>query len=267
MGFDDLFDPDKPYFDIWRRLRNEDSVYNSSISLGSSESSPDTDDLGDNTDESRSDSKKASPDLDPSPANSDQSRSAHPPYYSRGLTPLHCVVRSEHFSRAEYLVSKRPQDQHVRFMDFTPSHWAVFGEDIKISRRLLQLSVDVDAKSMKGRTTLHLAARSGRVELIRMLVERHAAINARDYKGRTPLYLAMYEAGDESDDEPDAFGCAQFLLEHGAGVDAQDKRGPTPLHRATYKTRHQDSPTTTRAWCKHQSTESQRRDGPIPIGT
>jgi ankyrin repeat protein len=230
-GLDRLFDPDKPHFDIWWRLRSVDQAGDNSHDVPS---------ICQTSSESSLDSKQSSPDPDYSGAS--PLKPGHPlSTHSEGLTPMHCIVRLGHFFLAQHLISKRLQDHNVLYKGMTLSHFALYMNNFKISRLALRHCVDVDIRGIKGWTALHIVASTGRLELTRILLERRAAVDPQDNKRRTPLYCAMYRAEDESEDEseyetedkPDVLGCARLLLDHGADVDARNNCGQAPLHQAT----------------------------------
>jgi len=224
-GLDDLFDRNKLHFEAWYLL-------NGNIDISELDDSPMTISLSTLS----SDSTKSSSNLGHSSANSDQSMT-DPPLIKHsllGLTPLHCILRLQCLSLAQYLIPKRPQDLQVQCKGLTPWHVGMSVGDVKIAHLVLELCPDVHAKAIQGWTLLHVAAWAGHVEPTRMLLERHAAIEARDYKGRTPLYGAAYNAYSLNDEQR-SIRCILLLLGHGANVGAQDNRGLTPLHVASYR--------------------------------
>ena len=71
---------------------------------------------------------------------------------------------------------------------------------------LIDKGADVDSRSGKGFTSLHLAVIFGREDLVQILVSSGANVNARDSRGQTPLLLA----------EQRCPSCIEVLRQHGA---------------------------------------------------
>lgn len=80
-----------------------------------------------------------------------------------------------------------------------------------------------EARDIKGKTPLHLAAEGGHQATCGELLRLDANVNARDKEGRTPLHLAAAKGHT---------GTMEELLASGADVNARDRRGDTPLHLA-----------------------------------
>lgn len=103
-------------------------------------------------------------------------------------------------------------------------------------RRCLEAGADVNARSDRGETPLHVAASWTRDSLvILILLEAGADVGARDDAGRTALHNAV-RCRNSSPPRPDAMtqtmGRVAFLVEAGADVNARDNEGRTPLHFA-----------------------------------
>ena len=79
-------------------------------------------------------------------------------------------------------------------------------------------------------STLHEAASRGERATVLRLLDRGADIDEREGRGRTPLHLAARSCFDVG--EPICRGVVAVLLDRGADVDARDAAGRTPLHRA-----------------------------------
>ncbi len=89
---------------------------------------------------------------------------------------------------------------------------------------LVAAGANVDqAEVMRGRTALHLAARSGLTDAFKILVDLGANINAKDDAGRTPLMYAV-----DNGDVP----TVEFILESGADLARTDDAGRSAIYSA-----------------------------------
>jgi ankyrin len=150
----------------------------------------------------------------------------------------------------------------------TPLHFACFRGEPEIARLLLDCGAQVNVKSHKGETPLHLVSRGDYdslddgVRVAELLLERGTDVNALDKSGWTPLHSASnfgkheiarvllshgakvnFNAENHSGETPlhiasrcsqNGVRVAQLLLDGGAGVNVQDKRHRSPLHAACY---------------------------------
>lgn len=57
--------------------------------------------------------------------------------------------------------------------------------------KLLHEHVDIESKTNRGMTPLHLAAEHGHPNVANLLIHHGANVNARDSVGRTPLMWAV----------------------------------------------------------------------------
>ena len=76
--------------------------------------------------------------------------------------------------------------------------------------------VRVDARTLFGRTPLHLAASVGNAAGLETLINARAAVNCRDIWGLTPLHMSVMAGQKE---------CVEVLLQNGADATQVDKRG------------------------------------------
>ena len=249
-AMEDLFDPDKPYFEAWLRLHDID---NEDINLFPN-----------------------MPDTEPG---------ARPLYYAafygflelvehlvlkypqyasarggvRG-TALHSASFKGHLQVVRYLlrhgvdVNVRDSGKDTSFLlaswqghsdvaqcllehgadvelrdqfDHTPLNLAALYGHVDAVRFLLEHNADVDSQDNHGRTALHNSIRfqsfkANRPKIAQLLLKYGANPNARNHELQTPLHLLLLES-------PDLLDVFCHLLEHGADLDAEDKDGKTPL--------------------------------------
>ena len=57
-------------------------------------------------------------------------------------------------------------------------------------RRLVRHGCDIDARSERNRTALHMAVWNNRPRIARLLLNAHCSLNVRDRYGDTPLMLS-----------------------------------------------------------------------------
>jgi len=88
-----------------------------------------------------------------------------------------------------------------------------------------RLKLKVDIPNLKGRTALHVAARSkDKVDLIPLLIGARADVNARDMEGWTPLHHAVWNRGSEA---------VRILHGCGANMTVRSHHGITPFMLAS----------------------------------
>jgi ankyrin repeat protein len=98
----------------------------------------------------------------------------------------------------------------------TPLHLLLRKECFQAAEVLVDYKPDPRARDQDGRTALFIAVEYGAREVARRLLELGAHPNAKDYSGSFPLARALYRGDVEM---------ARFLLEHGADVTYKDYLG------------------------------------------
>lgn len=100
--------------------------------------------------------------------------------------------------------------------------------------RLLGLGADIDARSSKGKSALHCAAKAGFLKVLDLLIEKGINIDATDNKGETPLFEAIRSTIKNREKLHSAI---ESLLEKGANPNFKNNRGISPLEVAQQKRR------------------------------
>ena len=91
---------------------------------------------------------------------------------------------------------------------------------------VLDFEADVAVRNYKGKTALHVAAKSGFVPAMTLLLEHGADANAADPAGETPLFDVIRSTIKRTERK---LGAVALLLEHGADVTVKNKKGQTPI--------------------------------------
>ena len=98
---------------------------------------------------------------------------------------------------------------------------------------LIDHGADVNSQEDDQSTPLNWAAHGGCIDAVRTLLKHHADVNSQDNDGDTPLHYAVFGGAVKGGH----LRVVQLLLEHGADVDAENKDGKTPLQLALEKER------------------------------
>ena len=141
-----------------------------------------------------------------------------------GETPLYWAANSGHTECVKLLVSAP---------SFDGSGWnalsvAVFGNDSKKIKQLIQTGMRVNSEDIYGTTPLFWAAQMGAVECVQQLLSAPGIdVNKAGKYGYTPLYRAANSGHAE---------CVKLLLAApGIDVNRADEWGRTPLYKAVYE--------------------------------
>ena len=97
---------------------------------------------------------------------------------NRGMIPLHIAVLTNNLPAVQHLVENCRYDIEIEAVvnkeqneDFTPVHYAAHKGNFEILQYLLDRGGNINCKSKKGVTCLHLACSSGMIDMVRYLIE------------------------------------------------------------------------------------------------
>lgn len=153
--------------------------------------------------------------------------------YADNHTPLHSAASKGYEKMVEFLL-EIPVDVNARtFKAQSPLHLAVDGGHENIVKILLKYGADIEIFDDQGQTVLHRAALKGHVGIAEAFLNNQAQtchIDVRDCNGHTPLHLAAQE-GHEC--------IVGLLVSKGCTVSVRDCEYQTPLHLAAEKGQEQ----------------------------
>ena len=221
-GMEDLFDPDKPYFEAWVKLHDMDARNIHYYPEGTPAAEP----------------------------------RAKPLYYAalcgflelvEHLTlkyPQYASARGGHFGTPLHSASCEGYLQVVRYLlrhgvdvnfrnsaNDTPFLLASWKGHLDVVQYLLEHGADMQLLDNELHTPLTLAAYNGHVNVVRLLLEHNAEANTQDKYGRTPLHNVM--RGDHF--KAERVQIVRLLLEHGANANVGNNQLETPLHLVSMK--------------------------------
>ncbi|KAL3282867.1 hypothetical protein HHI36_006026 [Cryptolaemus montrouzieri] len=145
----------------------------------------------------------------------------------RGQTPVHIAAASAHGAECMMYLLSQKVDVNKRSLDGrTPLHMTAIHGRFTRSKSLIDQGAIIDCTDKNGCTPLHIAAQYGHDLLANTLMSYGANPSFKGHEGRTPLHMCCLSGFVEC--------CRKFLV---AGVDlnAVDDTGKTPLHCAAYK--------------------------------
>lgn len=110
--------------------------------------------------------------------------------------------------------------QETPLLDYTKSNH----ENTKMIELLLKYNVDINAKSLNGKTALHNAAYNCNKDICKLLAEKCMNLNCQDIiLGNTPLHYAAISQFPEN---------IEVLVTHGANLNIQNREGLKPIELA-----------------------------------
>ncbi|KOC66096.1 Ankyrin-3 [Habropoda laboriosa] len=138
---------------------------------------------------------------------------------------LACTLR--HVPLAKEALSQNANINCRRSDYLTPLHIAVQQDDIELIQLLCeQPSINFEAKTVDGLTSLHKATFLKHINVIKKLIEYGAIVNCTDNLGRYPLHYAAFRKDIES---------ATILLINGANVNVFDIFEESPLYMSVIR--------------------------------
>ena len=141
----------------------------------------------------------------------------------------------------------------------TPLILAATHEHVDVVRILLPHDADVDVRNLDHESSLVRAAEFGIVDIVRVLLEHNADPHSQDHRSRTPLHWATL--GNEL--RGDYPRVVRLLLEHGANANARDCNLQTPLHLASKRPTNLD---VLRILLEHGADiDAEDKDGKTPL--
>ena len=109
-------------------------------------------------------------------------------------TALHLAAFHGHLEICKLLIDRVKDKNPVTDIGmFTPFHYAARKGHLSLVKLLIEMYVDVDMKTIRGRTALHLAADNGHFEVCQAIIEVVEEINPQDNDGFTPIDLSRKE--------------------------------------------------------------------------
>jgi ankyrin repeat protein len=248
-GMQDLFDPDKPYFEAWVQLHDIDAEDSNCF-----------------------------------PNMSDCERGARPLYYAalcgflelvEHLTlkyPQYASARGGHCGTALHSASLGGYLQVVRYLlrHGIDVNVRVSGHDTSlllaswkghcdVVQCLLEHGADVDLQDQFLNTPLILAANWGHIAAVRLLLEHNADVSSQETDGQTPLHMLMRSERFNAN-RPQI---ARLLLTHGANPNARDNELQTPLHLVSVRPDFLD---VLRVLLEHDADlDAEDKDGKTPL--
>ncbi len=103
---------------------------------------------------------------------------------------------------------------------------ATYGQQVEITKLLIDAGVDIDQQDRAGNTALMGVTYKGNDEIVQLLIEAGANVNATNFSKATPLIYAA------------TFGqhtIAKLLLANGADTTAKDGNGNSAIENARLK--------------------------------
>ena len=141
-------------------------------------------------------------------------------------TPLLLASQKGHLDVVQCLLEHGADMNLLDDLNNTPLNLAAYYGHVNVVRLLLEHNADVNSQERYGYTPLHDVVRGDRfnaerAQIVRLLLKHGADPNARNHRLQTPLHLVSMRA--------DLLDVLRLLLELGADLDANDEDGMTPL--------------------------------------
>ncbi|XP_018907926.2 uncharacterized protein [Bemisia tabaci] len=125
------------------------------------------------------------------------------------FTPIFLAIFNENLRIVKMMVQAGADLNVKAKFNMTPLCCAVETGNINMVTRLLDLGANIEAKDEKNNSLVHTAASCGLPEMIKFLIERGLSVNCRNDNDETPLHKAVRNEQKEA---------VKMLLTHGADV-------------------------------------------------
>ena len=143
----------------------------------------------------------------------------------RCLSPLVAALHKKHFDIAELLFQHGADvDIKANYKNRTPLQAASVDGLVDIAEWLLAHGADAMPQLDGREIPLHLAAGNGKCQVVRILLRHGVTVSLKNKDNRTSLHEAS---------ETGQLETVRLLLQHGADIDARDLSHSTPLHLAS----------------------------------
>ncbi|KAK0666808.1 ankyrin repeat-containing domain protein [Cercophora samala] len=140
------------------------------------------------------------------------------------LTPLATAARAGLTAVMDLLLQHKASPRTRSAGDFTPLHWASYNShEEAVGLLIANKKTELDARSINGRSPLHVAGMGRSFGVIEKLVRAGASLEAECLEGNRPLHYACQYATHSE---------VSLLLNAGASCNVQNMTGETPLHIA-----------------------------------
>ena len=113
---------------------------------------------------------------------------------------FYSAIENKSFEEIEKILEIKPDYTNIQSADFitTPLCRAVYLEEIKIIKILLEKGADIDLSDSKSYTPLMWASKRQLIEIIEFLIEKKADVNKFDFNGLNALNLAIIHGNYEA---------------------------------------------------------------------
>ncbi|KAF2362492.1 Zinc finger ZZ-type [Trinorchestia longiramus] len=105
-------------------------------------------------------------------------------------------------------------------------HHAAYGDEPAVAQMLAAAGADLNARSKRRQTPLHVAVNKGHVGVVKTLLELAGHPSLQDHEGDTPLHDAISKKRDD---------ILALLLDHGADITLTNNNGFNALHHAALR--------------------------------
>ncbi|MCB1122978.1 MAG: ankyrin repeat domain-containing protein, partial [Verrucomicrobiae bacterium] len=130
------------------------------------------------------------------------------------------AIEKQEMFQVEAILTKDVDVNEAQVDGMTPLHWAVYHDDAKLVKRLIDLGANATAANRYGITPLYLACQNGSADAIRLLLEAGADPDSAINGGETALMTAARTG---------KVNAVEVLIEAGANVDALERNDQTAI--------------------------------------